>query len=154
MSARDWFERIHAEVIECAKLESNLQDLKSQLGPKGQEFSVIGHGSVASDASAPVLRAVQAEIDYERRRAKCNAMVERALAVLYGEDGRGGLARCKGSTTADCICGYYLMGMSWREVADELARPDSLDGPQWCKRRAHRAFGFIDRYGAIRLARH
>lgn len=153
MGARDWFERIRAEVLECARLEDDLLDLRAKAGPRGQSFEMVAHSTGASDGSGPILRVAQAESELDVRQARCNAMVEDAMDVLYGEDGRGGLARLKGSATADCICGRYLMGMRWGEVADEITRPESRDGEQWCKRRAYRGLEFIDKIGLAVLTK-
>ena len=153
MRARDWFDHIRAHVVECARLERDLQDLRSQTEPRGQTFGAMGHGSSATDGSAAILRVVQAEEELERKQAILNATIDEALEVLYGEDGHGGLARAKGSATADCICGYYLMGMTWRKVADDITRPGSEDGSQWCMRKAHRGLEFIDRIGIATLTK-
>ena len=151
MTCRDWFEYIRSQVLALAAMESRVEELKAKAGPRGQRFDKVGHGGAAHDASAPILSVAEAEAELDRMKVDTNAEVERALLVLYGDDGRGGLARAKGSAYADCICGYYLMGMRWREVAAELAS-DSVDGRQWCKRSAYRGFEFIDRVGMRALA--
>lgn len=147
MRARDWFERIRADVLECARLEEDVLDMNSKTWPRGQTFEAHGRGSGAKDGSAAILRVVQAEEELERRQTALNATIDEALVVLYGLDGRGGLARLKDSATADCICGYYLMGMKWREVANEIARHDSEDARHWCMMRAYRGFECMDRIG-------
>ncbi len=153
MRARDWFEQIRAEVLECARMEDDLLKLRAQTGPRGQSYEMVAHSSGTSDGSGPILRVAQAEQELDVRQARCDAMIEEAMDVLYGEDGRGGLAGIKGSATADCICGYYLMGMRWGEVADEITRPESRDGEQWCKRRAYRGFECIDKVGIVVLTK-
>lgn len=150
MLARDWFESVRSDVVELARMERKAELLRARTGPKAQGAGSGGHG--ASDASTPVLRLVQAEGEVERMRARVEPRVERGLAVLYGESGRGGLAKLKGSATADCICGYYLMGYSWREVAEEMVRPESRDGKHWCMMRAKRAFEYMDDVGLKWLA--
>jgi hypothetical protein len=62
------------------------------------------------------------------------------------------VAHDRGCASADAIHGYYLQGMSWRQVSDELVRPESRDGPQWCRRAAERAMQHIDRVGMDFLA--
>lgn len=153
MLARDWFEGIRGRVIALESMERNLELLRGQIGSAGQRFGVMGRGGQARDASAGILRLAQAEDEYDHERASVEAEVDRALEVLYGRDGRGGLAKARSSADADCICGYYLMGMRWREVAEEITRPNSEDGKQWCKRRAYRAMECIDMIGIATLAR-
>lgn len=148
--ARQWLEEIRSHVMELNERERDLQDLRLQSQPKGQRYGSIGHASGPKDASAPILRAIQADVDLDVLRAKVNAEVSYALQVLYGCDGRGGLAQIKGSSVADCICGYYLQGLTWPEVAAQLGWPDTLkskDGPQLCKRRAYRGIEQIELLG-------
>lgn len=151
MGARDWFESIRAEVLECARMETGLQDLRSKTLPRGQALEMVAHSTGATDGSGPVIRVADAERELDVRQARCDAMVEDAMDVLYGKEGRGGLARLKGSATADCICGHYLMGMRWQEVADEITRPESENPSHWCRMRASRGFECIDRVGADAL---
>ena len=153
MRASDWFESIRAEVIECARMEADLLDLRAKAGPRGQTLEMIAHSSGAADGSGPVIRVADAERELDVRQARCNAMVEDAMDVLYGADGRGGLARLKDSATADCICGHYLMGMKWQEVADEITRPESNCPADWCRMRASRGFECIDRVGVAVLTK-
>lgn len=149
MTCRDWFEYIRSQVLTLAYLESHMDELRAQAEPRGQQFDAAGHGGMAKDASAAILRMVQASEQLDRLRADTNEQIERALHVLYGKSGRGGLAKAKDSATADSICGYYLMGMSWREVASELVMPESEDASQWCKRRAYRGLEQVDEAGMM-----
>lgn len=148
MNAQSWFEYLRALVVEQADLRLKLEEVEAITAPKGQQFGSIGHGSGAGDASTRIIKAMEAKepyrLKYERRQMALERMLEVATTILYGADGRGGLAKERCSADADCILGYYLLAMSWREVADELVRPDSKDGPQWCKRRAYRAFEWMD----------
>lgn len=147
MRARDWFEAIRSEVLECARLEDDLLELRAQTGPRGQSYEMVAHSSGTSDGSAPILRVAQAEQELDVRQARCDAMIDDAMVVLYGEDGRGGLARLMDSATADCIYGRYLMGMKWQEVANEITRPESESPEDWCRMRARRGFERIDSVG-------
>ncbi len=45
-------------------------------------------------------------------------MIEEACELLYGQDGRGGLAKLKGTRYADAICMGYLQAQEWAEIAD------------------------------------
>ena len=150
-TARDWFGRVRDYLQDLEDEQDRIDDMRLQTGPRGQSLDKCGHGS-RGDSDAALLAVMQAEEDLGRMRRRVNAEVAKALQVLYGKSGRGGLAKAKTSADADCICGHYLQLMTWPEVSDELVKPDSKDGPQWCKRRAHRALEFIDRYGFERLA--
>ncbi len=140
-------------VLFMAYESDRLEDMRLQAeNPRGQNFESTCHGSGAKGPDSALLATIQAEMEFERANAKLEARLDAALDVLYGRDGHGGLAKLRSSADADCICGYFLMGMSWPEVASEMVRPDSKDGAQWCKRRAYRALEFIDKYGAQKLS--
>lgn len=149
---REWLEDIREQVLELARLEKNVQELKEQSQTTGSQFGSIGHASGPKDASGPIIKAIEAENELDVKRAKVNARIDRALLVLYGRDGRGGLAKLKGYMVADCICGYYLQGMTWPQVASAFGWPDegldSKDGPQLCKRRAYRGIEKMELLGA------
>lgn len=144
MNAQGWFEYVRSLVVEQEAQRLRIEEAEAITAPKGQQFGSMGHGSGLGDASAPIIKAMEAKEAYERRQVVLERLLEVAYVVLYGHDGKGGLASRRSATDADCICGYYLMGMTWRQVADEMVRPESEDGPQWCKRRAYRAFEWMD----------
>jgi hypothetical protein len=144
LKSREWFDYIRAEILELASLESTLERLREQATAHGQQLASVGHGSGGGDTSGAMVRIVAASKQADEQRTKVDALLERATTILYGDHGRGGLARVKGYATADCVCGYYLMGMTWRQVADEMVRPDSNDGAHWCRDRSRSAFAYID----------
>lgn len=146
MNARDWFNLIRDKAEKLAKLEDDAEAKRAAVLPKGQQYEPLSHGG-ASDGSAAMLSYIQADAELDAMRAEVEQLLERASDVLYGRSGRGGLARQKGTASADCICGYYLLCMTWHEVADEMVRPDSMDARHWCMMRAHRAFEYMDRVG-------
>lgn len=150
MTAREWFEHIRYRVDHAKELEGKLEVLRSRTEPKGQGFEPMGRGG-GGDSSAGILRAAQASNELDAYKAATKIEIEKALLVLYGRHGNGGLAKAKDSATADSICGYYLIGYSWREVADEIVRPESQDAEQWCKRRAYRGLEYIERKGLTYL---
>ena len=147
LAARDWFDSLRADVVELEKLRQRAEELQAQVGVKGQRYGSIGHASGSSDPSAKQIALMQAWDTFERHKVALDLELDEAAAVLYGYDNRGGLAKVRCSADADCICGYYLQAMTWRQVAEELVKPESKDGPQWCKRRAYRSLELIDRLG-------
>ena len=151
MLARDWFEEIRWQVLRVERAQADLEAMRLTLGAHGQRYEATGHGT-AGDRVDAILAFVEAQTDLEIARIKLAAEIERATDVLYGRSGRGGLAKARCSADADCITGYYLLGYSWRQVADEMVRPDSRDGAQWCKRRAYRALTALDGFDMGDLA--
>ena len=123
MSVRDWFDSIHEQVTAIAESEKTIQSMRLSIGSHGQSFGPISKGSV-TDQSAAIISVVVLETELDVMRARLEPELDRALAILYGTSGRGGLARARDFADADCICGYYLMGMTWAEVASELTAVD------------------------------
>lgn len=132
-------------------MENDLEILQAQTEVRGKTFEPMGRSGVSGGASSAILRVMEASEELDAYKMATNLEIGRALLVLYGRHGNGGLAKLKDSATADAICGYYLMGMSWREVADNLIKPCSKDGEQWCKRRAYRGLDYIERKGLTYL---
>lgn len=149
MGCRDWFEQVRADVLEVAEMKDRAEVLRAACGPKAATYGGGSHDP-SRLSSEDVL--IDAEMELDLRRQSLRAELDRACAVLYGRDGRGGLARMRGSAAADSIHGYYLQGMSWPEVAAELVRPESRDGAHWCRMAATRALSYMDQVGMEYLA--
>ena len=143
MSVRDWFDSIHEQVTAIAESEKTIDAMRLSIGSHGQSFGPISKGSV-TDQSAAIISVVALETELDVMRARLEPELDRAIAILYGASGRGGLARARDFADADCICGYYLMGMTWAEVAAEMTVGESADPAQWCKRRAYRALVYLE----------
>lgn len=153
MAALEWFESIRANVIEVRDLEREIESIETQSGPHGQNA-----GSVGGGGSHDSLRGIDHIVDarmrekLERQKVETEAEIERALEVLYGKSGRGGLAKAKSSTDADILCCHYLQGMEWTGIAGEVSREDVARPNGWCRTRAMRALSYIDRVGTEPLA--
>lgn len=154
MLAHDWFESIRDTVIRADGMRRKLHEMRESVGPKAQQMGAIGHAlGWKHDAMAHVDSLVDWESELYALESRMLVEIDRATDVLYGRSGRGGLAKELTSADADCICGYYLLGMSWRQVAREMVLlEDSADEAQWCRRRAQRALEYVDRVGADVLA--
>ena len=90
------------------------------------------------------------ELEDARRRLEDARRL--AELILYGRSGHGGIAREK-PVDADCIYGYYVMGMEiWVKVASELVQPSSISrADAWCRMRAKRALLWADKIGVRAL---
>lgn len=147
MTARDWFEYVRSEVVELGKLDAELEARRDAAGAKAQRLDQVGHGSGNDGGSAAMDSVIEFSQSVDAKRAEVEALLEKASAILYGFDGRGGLAIARCYVDADCILGYYCYAYTWRQVADEMVRPDSVDAVQWCARRAYRALAWMDTHG-------
>ena len=152
MMARDYFESLRLSVLEVAAMEASVADLnESSRSPKAQGSSP-GSGKGRANVQPIADRAIDAERELDKAKARIAPQLERATDVLYGRSGRGGVARELGSAEADAVFGYYVYGMSWPQVADELVQPNSKDGAHWCRNRASAALRHIDEVGMAYLA--
>lgn len=153
MTARDWLESIRADVVELVGMEYELEEIETKLGPHGQRMGSIG-GTGDPDKLRPIDSLVDSRLreKLESKRDRVNRRIEHALHVLYGESGRGGLARARSSLDADILCAYYLQGESWSEIASGVASFNPARPNGWCRQRAMRALEYIDSVGRDVLA--
>lgn len=151
MAAKDEFETIRLNVLELGRLEEHIAELKAACGPRAMATEPSGHGG-RRELLSPEDALAEAEERRDVMSKRLESTLSRACDVLYGKSGRGGIAKYRGSGAADSIHGYYLQGMTWEQVSDELVKPESRDGPQWCKRTAYRALEYADKVGLGVLA--
>lgn len=151
MSAREEFEAIRADVLSLETRRRDAARLRAQTEPHGQRFGSMGHGGGGADFTAASVEIMELENALEVEQAQLFARIERAERVLYGSDGRGGLAQVAGNLCADSIHGYYLQGMTWAEVGHELTA-DSADPAQFARFKAMRGLRVIDIHGAAHLS--
>lgn len=153
MKAREWFEGIVSLQARISKLEGEVENAYVSTGPHGQRLGSIG-GSSKRDALEAIDHIIDsgAMAELDEAKALLVRRLERATDVLYGRSGRGGLARARGYADADILCCHYLQGMGWAEIADEIVRTGAEHADDWCRMRAMRALGYIDRVGMERLA--
>lgn len=150
MLAREYFDSLRFSVLQLAKMEDRMSALnESAKAPKSMGREPSSGGS----RSQPIAdRLIDMEREVDEAKARLTPELNRACNVLYGKSGRGGVAKECGYASADSVYGYYLYGMSWPEVADELVSPDSKAGAHWCRNRAASAFRHMDNVGMARLA--
>lgn len=150
MTSREYFDSLRSAVLELARMEDRLAALGiSATSPKAQGQEPSARGS----RSQPIEdRLIDMEREVDVARSRLEPELDHATHVLYGRSGRGGVARECGSAGADAVCGYYLMGLTWAQVASELMMPDSKDGAHWCRNRASAALARMDSVGMARLA--
>ena len=155
MAALDWLESIRVEGVRIEKAKQDLALLEASISPHAQGFEPMGHGGGSSDAmlgmammSAKLgeLRMLLPELE-QRHEAK----MDRALDVLYGRSGRGGLAKVTSLEDADMLCFRYLQDESWASIARRF-EPETSNLTVWCQRRAKVACRVIDRIGMDTLA--
>ena len=149
---RSWLEGIRGEVVELARLEARAEELEDKASPSGAGTVVSGGGAKAKIVT-PVDLATQLRCELDVYRVRLEPQLEFATNVLYGRSGRGGLAKARTYTDADILCGYYLQGRSWAQVAKELSADIESKWPaQWCRSRAMGSIAAMERIGLEKLA--
>lgn len=141
MKAKEYFEGIRAEVVKTDTAREMLERMKAREGAKTQSYKTGGGGDMRDPMDS-----VSDRIDFEGKLRQRIADAERALdeacEVLYGSDGRGGLAKLKGTHYADAICMHYCQAETWGEIADIMQCSQ-----KWCRKLCEVGFDYIDRVG-------
>jgi hypothetical protein len=151
MTARELFSDARRQVVALEAIRREISALRAARGVTGRASGTFDNAGGGTGGSCAGERLYDLEDREQRLGGIVSQTLEDLTCVLYGESGRGGVAACLGSASADCVCGYYLMAMTWPQVAAEMVRPESKDGPQWCRRRAYRALQLIDDVGFVKL---
>lgn len=141
MNAKEYFEGIRAEVVSTERAREMLERMKAKEGAKSQGYHE-GAGGDASDPMESVAKRIDLEAIIAQRIADAEAHIDEACDLLYGKDGRGGLAKLKGARYADAICMGYLQAQPWGEVAEIMQ-----GSVRWCHALCDVGFAYIDEVG-------
>lgn len=139
ISAKAYFEDCLRQVRKFARVEERFAELSDT------SIGAIKYDEAHGGSGDPMARIDEA-MDYEQvlaeRKAELEKTLDAATSILYGEDGRGGLAKLKGSIYADSICMHYLQDERWKDIA-------ALFGASGKQVRYYAMSGlrFIDRHG-------
>lgn len=142
MKAKEYFEGIRAEVVKTDKARDMLERMKAKEGAKAQSYTEGRGGGEVSDGSLSILQRIDFEDRLQRRINDAQGMIEEACELLYGQDGRGGLAKLKGTRYADAICMGYLQAQPWNEIAEIMQ-----GSVRWCHTLCDVGFAYIDEVG-------
>ncbi|MRX82244.1 hypothetical protein [Eggerthella guodeyinii] len=91
-------------------------------------------------------------IDYQERMkqriADDERLMEFATAVIYGEDGTGGVSALMGSAHADALFWRFLAAGTWRTCTEQCDASEST-----VRRMVREAFDLVDALGFDRTAK-
>lgn len=146
MKAKEYFEGIRAEVVKTDRAREMLERMKAREGVKAQSYQAGGGSGYVSDPMDSVSRRIDFEGRLKKRIADAEEAIDEACEVLYGADGRGGLAKLKGTRYADAICMGYLQAQPWDEIAEIMQ-----SSQQWCRKLCDVGFAYIDAVGWAKL---
>lgn len=142
MKAKEYFEGIRAEVVKTDKAREMLERMKAREGAKAQSYQAGGGSGDVSDPMESVSQRIDFEGKLRQRIADAEEALDEACGILYGANGRGGLAKLKGTHYADAICMYYCQAETWGEIAEIMQC-----SKKWCRKLCEVGFEFIDRVG-------
>lgn len=142
MKAKEYFEGIRAEVVKTDRAREMLERMRAREGAKAQSYHAGGGSGYAAEPMDSIARRIDFEGRLEKRIAAAEEALDEACEVLYGKDGRGGLAKLKGTRYADAICMGYLQAQPWPEIADIMQCSQ-----QWCHELCNAGFVYIDKVG-------
>lgn len=144
-NAREYFEQVRESVAEVERARDMLETMLAAEGARVQQYApTFGGGD--GDGMDKINRRIEFEQRLQRRVEEVSAMLDEATAILYGNDGNGGLAKLKGNRYADVLCMAYIQAMPWCEVAEVMRCSQS-----WCRQLTKYAFTCIDAAGFARL---
>lgn len=142
MKAKEYFEGIRAEVVKTEQAREMLECMRAKEGAKAQSYQESGGSGYSADASLAIIQRIDFEQRLEQRMADARREIDEACALLYGTDGRGGLAKLKGTRYADAICMGYLQAQPWSEIAEIMQ-----GSVRWCHTLCDVGFAYIDEVG-------
>ena len=118
MSARELFSAARAASDDAEYLKRRIERMKASEGVRGASLAPSAR---SSKVDINGMTRTNARIDFEaatRDRMESDyALIDYTCAVLYGEDGRAGLAALLGSKTAELLWFYYLDHESMDDAA-------------------------------------
>lgn len=120
MTAREYFETVRDAAVELDRTSRTLERMRARTMPKAQRYDAVGGGSGHSDPMDRVVEVVDFEAVMRQRMEDDRELLSDAARVLYGEDGRAGVAKGMGSAYADAVFHRALDARTWNAVAREM----------------------------------
>lgn len=120
MTAREYFETVRDAAVELDRTSRTLERMRARTMPKAQRYDAVGGGSGHSDPMDRVVEVVDFEAVMRQRMEDDRELLSDAARVLYGEDGRAGVAKGMGSAYADAVYHRALDARTWDAVAREM----------------------------------
>lgn len=117
MTAREYFETVRDAAVELDRTSRTLERMRARTQPKTQRYGAAGGGSGHSDPMDRVIEVVDFEAVMRQRMEDDRELLSDAARVLYGEDGRSGVAKGMGSAYADAVYHRALDARTWDGVA-------------------------------------
>lgn len=147
MTARDFFDAVAVAAKDRERTRAMLARMEAMEQASG---SGLG-GRVAGGKADPMARTdarIDSEAVWHRRMSECEALMDRAEAVIYGVDGRAGVALALGSVYADVLWWRYVAAEKWPVVAVAVGKDRKT-----CTIYRNTALDYVDSVGLEAAAR-
>lgn len=138
MRARAFFEKARDAAKLLDDLEETEQRARASAELQAQQYTDT-HGG-GDDAEPPALKLLELAEETADATEAARLTLDAASAILYGPDGRGGLAAEHGTAYADAVSYTYLLLVDEHDAAEMLGV-----APQWVERLCMMAFAKLDR---------
>ena len=117
IDAETFFNQARDAARDLDRMTKALERMKSGEGIGGASLGPMApHGSI-SDPMSKVDARLDRESIWSRQIEECQQTVDTATAILYGTDGRTGLARALGNLYADTLWLRYLDSRTIKAIA-------------------------------------
>lgn len=145
-SARQLLEEARTAADDYAACERQLIALRLRAESLGGGVSTgsVGGTHAHDSMERRVVALADRQRDIEGRMLRHEAVMDRACDMLYGTDGRDGLAALVPTFWVDGLWWHYLQGMTWVEVGRVLGY-----SPAHLKKCATAALEVGDAYGIV-----
>ena len=147
MTAAEYFAQVRAAALEIAQEQRTIERLRSREGVKGKAWDAVGHTTGVGDPYETTRQRMDFELRiFNGQLEDAEKVVEEGMEVLYGRDGRGGLARMAGTKWANVVHQRDCMAKTWSKVAYtlDMSRSQAL-------RLYSEALDLVDDFGLARL---
>ena len=148
MTARDFFDAVAVAAKERERTRSMLARMEAMEKASGSGLGGRVSGGGSSDPMARVDARIDREAVWHRRMTECEAMLNEAEAVIYGADGRAGVALALGSVYADVLWWRYVAAEKWPVVAAMVGKDRKT-----CTIYRNTALDYVDSVGLEAAAR-
>lgn len=139
LKAKEYFERAQSMAKALDAINQELAEVES--GDTLQAVRYDTQGGCSSDGFGKIAQHLATSSKLEAKAEECKKVLDDALIVLYGSDGRSGIAKAMDSLHADVVCAHYLQLESWRKIAKGLGCSHV-----WAQMVARETFKYLDEH--------
>jgi hypothetical protein len=146
LKAREYFEQASEAAQDMHSASLRLSMMRESETLQAVRYDKETSGNAASDSMAKVDSRIDFEAVFDKRIADDQNVIDDAFLLLYGTDGKGGLAHKLGNRYADVLCAHYLQLETYVDIGYQLGC-----GDRYLRMLADEALNYIDRVGFAKI---